>query len=60
MAIIGTVDIENESMSGNHYQHLESRCTEWLIKATPNKRWMNLDDYCAALKTEGHEADVDI
>jgi len=59
-AIIGAVDPVNVSeTSEEHYQRLESRCAKWLNRATPDQRWMNLDDYCAACMAKGYEAEMD-
>jgi len=60
-AIIGAADPETASeTSEKHYQRLESRCAEWLKRATLDQRWMNPDDYCAACRAKGYEVEMDI
>lgn len=60
-AIIGAADPENVSeASDEYYQRLESRCTEWLKRATPDQRWMDPQDYCAACRAKGYEVEMDI
>ena len=60
-AIIGAADPENASeASEEHYQRLESRYAEWLKRATADRRWMNPEDYCAACRVKGYEAEMDI
>jgi hypothetical protein len=60
-AIIGVVDPEKVSeTSEEYYQHLESQCAKWLKKATPDQRWMDLDEYCAACMAKGYEVEMDI
>jgi hypothetical protein len=60
-AIIGVAGPETASKtSEGHYQRLESRCAEWLKRATLDQRWMDPDDYCAACRAKGYEAEMDI
>jgi hypothetical protein len=60
-AIIGVAGPETASKtSEEHYQRLEARCAEWLKRATLDQRWMNPDDYCAACRAKGYEAEMDI
>jgi len=60
-AIIGAANLEIASeTSEEHYQCLESRCVEWLKRATLDQRWMNPDDYCAVCRTKGYEVEMDI
>jgi len=60
-AVIGAADPETVSKtSEEHYQRLESRCAEWLKRATLDPRWMDPHDYCAACRAKGHEVEMDI
>lgn len=60
-AIIGAADPENApEASDEHYQRLESRCAEWLKRATPDQRWMDPEDYCAACRAKGYKVEMDI
>jgi hypothetical protein len=60
-AIIGTADLENVlETTEEHYQHLESRCAEWLTRTTPDQRWMNPEDYCAACMAKGYNVEMDM
>ena len=60
-AIIGTADPENAlEASEEYYQRLESRCEEWLKRATADRRWMNPEDYCTTCRVKGYEAEMDI
>ena len=59
--IIGEVNYDDISQTSmEHYRRLEARCEEWLKKTIFDERWMNLQDYCAALKTKGYEVDLNI
>jgi hypothetical protein len=59
--IIGLGDLGNPTdVPEEHYQRLASRCTEWLERATPDERWMNADDYCAACTAKGYKVKLDI
>ncbi|KAH8600149.1 hypothetical protein B0O99DRAFT_503580 [Bisporella sp. PMI_857] len=59
--IIGAADLDIASeTSEEHYQRLESRCAEWLKRATLDQRWMNPDDYCAACRAKGYEVELDV
>ncbi|KUJ07290.1 uncharacterized protein LY89DRAFT_691758 [Mollisia scopiformis] len=59
--IIGVAGLETASKtSEEHYQRLESRCAEWLKRATLDQRWMDPDDYCAACRAKGYETEMDI
>jgi hypothetical protein len=60
-AIISPADLENVPEDPEeYYQRLEFRCAEWLKRATPDQRWMNPEDYCAACMAKGYEVDMDI
>lgn len=60
-AIIGTRGREyTPEISEEHYQRLEYCCAEWLKSATLDERWMNPNDYCAACRAKGYEAEMDI
>ena len=60
-AIICPKDPESVSeIPEEYYERLESRCAEWLKRATPDPRWMSPEEYCAACIARGYEADMDI
>lgn len=45
--------------SGKHYQHLESRCVDWVQAATPDPRWIDPQECCAACVSKGYDVDMD-
>jgi hypothetical protein len=59
--IIGAADLKSVPETSEQYcQHLETICAEWLKRATPDQRWMNPRDYCAACIAKGFMVEMDI